>query len=90
MSYDDENEKEVNNNIIEYTNSYISSNAEICQTTILKDDINQKNMIEINFANKAVETIFTEPKLAEVLCSLYDNDLKPIEISGSASVSFFI
>jgi len=37
-------------------------------------------MNEVNLINSTIKEIFTEPKLRDVLCSLYDNDLKPIEI----------
>lgn len=39
-------------------------------------------MNEVNLINSTIKEIFTEPKLMEVLCSLYDNDLNPAEISS--------
>lgn len=39
-------------------------------------------MNEVNLVNSTIKTIFTKPKLREVLCSLYDNDIKPTEISS--------
>ena len=34
-----------------------------------------------NFLNETIKTLFTEPKLQNVICSLYENDLKADEIS---------
>jgi len=34
-----------------------------------------------NFINETIKTLFTEPKLQNVLCSLYENYLKVDEIS---------
>lgn len=39
-------------------------------------------MNQLNLVNNTIKTIFIEPKLRDVLCSLYDNDLKPAEISS--------
>ena len=47
-------------------------------------------MNEVNLVNSTIKTIFTEPKLNEVLCSLYDNELKPVEISSLLSIELHI
>lgn len=44
-------------------------------------------MNETNLVDSTINIIFTEPKYREVLCSLYDNDLRPVEISSLLDIN---
>lgn len=44
--------------------------------------MNENAINELNDVNTTLESILTEPKLREVLCSLYDNEFTLTEVSA--------